>query len=174
MPVSVAYATAGATTGERADLVRAAFGTHRAPTGVSAAPSNRTEGLDDVRARVDAPGRMLGRRLTFVIGKPGLDGQSNGAEQIAARERGMTIHHDGIRLTPEEIVAAAAAHNPHVLGLSMPSDSHLPLIAAVMDRIPAAGLGDIPVVAGGIIPDDDRAALAAMGVARFIPPRILN
>jgi len=154
-------------------VARAVFGQYRAPTGVSTAPSNRTEGLDDLRDRVDAVSRRLGRRLTFVMGKPGLDGHSNGAEQIAARARdcGMAFHYDGIRQTPADIVAAAIAQNAHVLGLSILSGSHMPLIAEVMERMSAAGPYDIAVIVGGIIPDEDRPALAAMGVARVYTPR---
>jgi (2R)-ethylmalonyl-CoA mutase len=161
------------TTGEWSDVIRAAFGQYRAPTGVSSNPSNRTEGLDDLRAEVDAVSTRLGRRLTFLMGKPGLDGHSNGAEQIAARARdcGMVIHYDGIRLTPEELVAAAARERPHVIGLSILSGSHLPLVAEVMDRLRAAGLSAIPVVAGGIIPEDDARQLKAAGVAQVYTPK---
>ena len=173
MPPSVACARAGVTTGEWADVVRAAFGQYRGPTGVSLNPSNRTEGLDKLRDQVDAVSRKLGRRLSFLMGKPGLDGHSNGAEQIAARARdcGMEFHYDGIRLTPEEIVAAALDKRPHVLGLSILSGSHIPLMTEVMDRLRAAGLADLPVIVGGIIPDEDRAILAAIGVARVYTPR---
>jgi (2R)-ethylmalonyl-CoA mutase len=173
MPASIAAAKAGATTGEWGDVVRAAFGTYRGPTGVSRAPSNRTEGLDPIREAVDAVSARLGRRLKFLVGKPGLDGHSNGAEQIAARARdcGMDIHYEGIRLTPAEIVAAAAEQGAHVVGLSILSGSHLPLIAEVMDRMRAAGLGHVPVVVGGIIPDEDAARLKAMGVAAVYTPK---
>jgi (2R)-ethylmalonyl-CoA mutase len=173
MPASIAAARAGATTGEWGDVVRAAFGTYRAPTGVARAPSNRTEGLEPIRAAVDAVSRRLGRRLTFLVGKPGLDGHSNGAEQIAARARdcGMEIHYEGIRLTPAEIVAAAAERGAHVVGLSILSGSHLPLIEEVLARLHAAGLGDVPVLAGGIIPDDDAARLRALGVAAVYTPK---
>ena len=121
MPTSIAAARAGATTGEWGDVVRSAFGQYRAPTGVSKNPSNRTEGLDEIRAQVNAVSDKLGRRLKFLVGKPGLDGHSNGAEQIAARARdcGMDITYDGIRLTPEEIVAAAKEEEAHVVGLSI-------------------------------------------------------
>ena len=173
MPASIRAARAGATTGEWGDVVRGVFGQYRAPTGVSVAPSNRTEGLDDIRARVDAVSDRLGRRLKFLIGKPGLDGHSNGAEQIAARARdcGMSITYDGIRLTPEEIVAAARGEAAHVIGLSVLSGSHIPLIAEVMERLRAEGLGHVPVVAGGIIPGEDAARLCAMGVARVYTPK---
>ncbi len=173
MPPSIAAARAGVTTGEWGDVVRDVFGQYRAPTGVSPAPSNRTEGLDAIRTRVDAVSARLGRRLKLLVGKPGLDGHSNGAEQIAARARdcGMDIAYDGIRLTPDDIVRAAQAEAPHVIGLSILSGSHLPLIAALMDRLRAAGLGDVPVVAGGIIPEADAARLRAMGVARIYTPK---
>ncbi|MBD3763852.1 MAG: protein meaA [Rhodobacterales bacterium] len=173
MPASIAAARAGATTGEWGAVVRAAFGEYRAPTGVSRSPSNRTEGLDPIREAVAAVSSKLGRPLKFVVGKPGLDGHSNGAEQIAARARdcGMDIHYEGIRLTPAEIVAAAADQGAHVVGLSILSGSHLPLIAETMDRMRAAGLSDVPVVVGGIIPEDDADRLRAMGVAAVYTPK---
>ncbi|MCI2400444.1 protein meaA [Aliiroseovarius subalbicans] len=173
MPASIAAAKAGATTGEWGEMVRTAFGQYRAPTGVSKNPSNRTEGLDEIRARVDAVSDTLGRRLKFLVGKPGLDGHSNGAEQIAARARdcGMDISYEGIRLTPEEIVDAALADEAHVVGLSILSGSHIPLIEELMERMRAAGLGHVPVVAGGIIPDEDADRLRAMGVAKVYTPK---
>ncbi len=173
MAPSIACAKAGVTTGEWASVLRVVHGEYRGPTGVSKAPSNRTEGLDDLRAAVDAVSTRLGRRLKFVVGKPGLDGHSNGAEQIAARARdcGMDIHYEGIRLTPAQIVAAAEGEGAHVVGLSILSGSHLPLVAEVMERMRTAGLGRVPVVVGGIIPDEDAAALAAMGVARVYTPK---
>jgi len=173
MPSSVAAAKAGATTGEWGDVVRAAFGQYRAPTGVSRNPSNRTEGLDEIRAAVDAVSGKLGEKLRFLVGKPGLDGHSNGAEQIAARARdcGMEITYEGIRLTPAEIVAAAQEGRAHVVGLSILSGSHVPLVETLMAEMRAAGLGHVPVVVGGIIPEADAARLAAMGVARVYTPK---
>lgn len=173
MPASIAAAKAGVTTGEWGAVVRQAFGEYRAPTGVSRSPSNRTEGLEPIRAAVDLVSAKLGRRLKFLVGKPGLDGHSNGAEQIAARARdcGMDIRYEGIRLTPSEIVAAAADEEAHVVGLSILSGSHMPLIAEVLDRMRAAGLGDVPLVVGGIIPEDDAARLHALGVAAVYTPK---
>ena len=173
MPASVAAAKAGVTTGEWAGVMREVHGEYRGPTGVSRHPSNRTEGLEEIRAAVDAVSSRLGRRLKFLVGKPGLDGHSNGAEQIAARARdcGMDITYEGIRLTPAQIVARAADDGAHVLGLSILSGSHLPLIAEVMARLQGAGLGHIPVVVGGIIPDEDALKLTAMGVARVYTPK---
>ena len=173
MPASVAAAKAGVTTGEWGDVVRSVFGQYRAPTGVSTAPSNRTEGLDDLRSEVDAVSAKLGERLKFLVGKPGLDGHSNGAEQIAARARdaGMDITYEGIRLTPTEIVAAAQENRSHVIGLSILSGSHMPLIEELLSELRSAGLGHIPVVVGGIIPDEDAAKLLAMGVARVYTPK---
>jgi len=173
MPASIKAAKAGATTGEWGAMVRKAFGEYRAPTGVSRAPSNRTEGLEEIRAAVDALSRQLGRRLSFVVGKPGLDGHSNGAEQIAARARdcGMEIHYQGIRLTPAEIVQAAIEDKAHVVGLSILSGSHVPLVADLMAQMRAAGLAEVPVVVGGIIPEDDAATLRAMGVAAVYTPK---
>jgi (2R)-ethylmalonyl-CoA mutase len=173
MPYSIAAAKAGATTGEWAGIMRQVHGEYRGPTGVSASPSNRTEGLEDIRDAVDAVSVRLGRRLKFVVGKPGLDGHSNGAEQIAfrARDCGMDITYEGIRLTPEQIVARAAEEDAHVVGLSILSGSHLPLIEDLMARIRAAGLDHIPVIVGGIIPDEDAARLRGMGVARVYTPK---
>jgi len=153
--------------------MRQVFGEYRAPTGVSSAPSNRTEGLDEIRAAVDAVSARLGRRLKFVVGKPGLDGHSNGAEQIAVRARdcGMDITYDGIRLTPEQIVAQALEQQAHVVGLSILSGSHLPLIAEVMERMQDAGLDHVPVIVGGIIPDEDAETLLGYGVARVYTPK---
>ena len=170
---SIQCAKAGVTTGEWADVVRGAFGQYRAPTGVSANPSNRTEGLDEIREQVDAVSHALGRRLKFLVGKPGLDGHSNGAEQIAARARdcGMDITYEGIRLTPEELVEAAANDDAHVIGLSILSGSHIPLIENFMEQMRTAGLSHIPVIAGGIIPDEDAEKLRAMGVAKVYTPK---
>ena len=173
MPPSLAAACAGATTGEWSEVVRGVFGQYRAPTGVSHAPSNRTEGLDDIRQAVDAVSTKLGQRLKFLVGKPGLDGHSNGAEQIASRARdaGMDITYEGIRLTPSEIVAAAKDTGAHVVGLSILSGSHLPLIEETLAEMNQAGLSEVPLVVGGIIPDEDANRLLAMGVARVYTPK---
>ncbi|MEE3317808.1 MAG: protein meaA [Pseudomonadota bacterium] len=173
MPASIEAAKAGATTGEWGDVVRNAFGLYRGPTGVSKNPSNRTEGLEDIREQVNAVSDRLGRRLKFLVGKPGLDGHSNGAEQIAARARdcGMDISYEGIRLTPTEIVKAARNDDAHVVGLSILSGSHIPLIGELMDKMRAEGLSHIPVVVGGIIPDKDAERLLAMGVAKVYTPK---
>ena len=173
MPASIAAARAGATTGEWAGVMRAVHGEYRGPTGVSTSPSNQTEGLEPIREAVDAVSQRLGRRLKFIVGKPGLDGHSNGAEQIAfrARDCGMDITYDGIRLTPEQIVTSAQENDAHVVGLSILSGSHLPLIEETMQRMRAAGLGHIPVLVGGIIPDEDAAKLLNMGVARVYTPK---
>ncbi|KMK66048.1 (R)-ethylmalonyl-CoA mutase [Puniceibacterium sp. IMCC21224] len=172
MPPSIACAKAGVTTGEWAAQMRNVYGEYRGPTGVSRSVSNRTEGLDDIRAAVDAVSDRLGRRLRFLVGKPGLDGHSNGAEQIAfrARDCGMEIDYEGIRLTPEEIVNAAK-NGAHVVGLSILSGSHIPLVEDMMTRLRDAGLGHIPVIVGGIIPDDDAKRLSAMGVAKIYTPK---
>ncbi|WP_170448471.1 protein meaA [Ruegeria arenilitoris] len=173
MEPSIAAAKAGVTTGEWAEEMRRVFGTYRGPTGVSGSVSNKTEGLDDLRAAVDAVSDRLGRRLKFLVGKPGLDGHSNGAEQIAfrARDCGMDITYDGIRLTTEEIVKSAIEQQAHVIGLSILSGSHLPLVQDVMTRLREAGLGDVPVVVGGIIPDEDADRLRSMGVAKVYTPK---
>lgn len=173
MPSSIAAAKAGVTTGEWGGVMRAVFGEYRAPTGVGKAVSNNTEGLEDIRAAVDRVSDKLGRRLKFLVGKPGLDGHSNGAEQIAVRARdcGMDITYEGIRLTPEQIVSRALEEQAHVVGLSILSGSHLPLIEEVMHRMNDAGLSDTPVLVGGIIPDEDADQLRAMGVRRVYTPK---
>ena len=173
MQASIKAAKAGVTTGEWAAQMRQIHGEYRGPTGVSASPSNKTEGLDEIRDAVDAVSDRLGRRLKFLVGKPGLDGHSNGAEQIAfrARDCGMDIGYEGIRLTPEEIVNAALEDNAHVVGLSILSGSHLPLVEDLMARMREAGLGDVPVIVGGIIPDEDAKRLREMGVARVYTPK---
>ena len=172
MPASIICAKAGVTTGEWGFALRSAFGEYRAPTGVGTAMRNDAEGLDDIRAEVDRVSKKLGRRLKFLVGKPGLDGHSNGAEQIAARARdaGMEVVYDGIRLTAEAIAAAAAEKKVHVVGLSILSGSHLPLVHDVMSRMKAAGL-DVPVVVGGIIPKEDASALKDAGVAEVYTPK---
>jgi (2R)-ethylmalonyl-CoA mutase len=172
MPASIACAKAGVTTGEWGWTLREAFGEYRAPTGVGRAMRNDVSGLDDIRADVDRVSRKLGRRLTFLVGKPGLDGHSNGAEQIAvrARDAGMQVVYEGIRLTPEEIVEAARKGKVHVIGLSVLSGSHLPLVEDVVNRMKQAGL-DVPLVVGGIIPPEDAAELEKAGVAAVYTPK---
>jgi (2R)-ethylmalonyl-CoA mutase len=172
MPASIACAKAGVTTGEWGWCLRESFGEYRAPTGVGRAMRNDVTGLDDIRADVDRVSRKLGRRLTFLVGKPGLDGHSNGAEQIAvrARDAGMQVVYEGIRLTPEEIVAAARKEKAHVIGLSVLSGSHLPLVADVVARMKEAGM-TMPVVVGGIIPPEDAAAMEKSGVAAVYTPK---
>jgi (2R)-ethylmalonyl-CoA mutase len=172
MPASIDCAKAGVTTGEWGWALREAFGEYRAPTGVGRAMRNDVTGLDDIRADVDRVSRKLGRRLTFLVGKPGLDGHSNGAEQIAvrARDAGMQVVYEGIRLTPEEIVDAARKEKAHVIGLSVLSGSHLPLVHDVADRMKEAGL-DVPLVVGGIIPPEDAAELEKAGVAAVYTPK---
>ena len=173
MPASVQAAKAGVTTGEWAEEMRKVYGTYRGPTGVSASISNKTEGLDELREAVNAVSDQLGRRLKFVVGKPGLDGHSNGAEQIAfrARDCGMDITYDGIRLTPQELAASARQDEAHVVGLSILSGSHLPLVKDTLTHLRNAGLENIPVVVGGIIPDEDAEMLLGMGVARVYTPK---
>ncbi len=173
MPASIACAKAGVTTGEWGWTLREAFGEYRAPTGVGTAMRNDVTGLDDIRGEVDRVSRKLGRRLTFLVGKPGLDGHSNGAEQIAvrARDAGMQVVYEGIRLTPEEIVTAAQEQKAHVIGLSILSGSHVSLVMDVVGRMKAAGLAGMPVVVGGIIPPEDAQALEDAGVAAVYTPK---
>jgi (2R)-ethylmalonyl-CoA mutase len=172
MPPSIECAKAGVTTGEWGWTLRQAFGEYRAPTGVGNAMRNDVDGLDDIRDEVDRVSRKLGRRLTFLVGKPGLDGHSNGAEQIAvrARDAGMQVVYEGIRLTPEEIVAAAREKKAHVIGLSVLSGSHMPLVEDVVRRLKREGI-DVPVVVGGIIPPEDAQALEKNGVAAVYTPK---
>jgi (2R)-ethylmalonyl-CoA mutase len=173
MPASIACAKAGVTTGEWGFALRESFGEYRAPTGVGQAMRNETVGLDDLRAEVDRVSSKLGRRLKFVLGKPGLDGHSNGAEQIAvrARDAGMDVVYEGIRLTPAQIVEAACAQGAHVVGLSILSGSHLVLVRDVVARMRTAGLADVPVVVGGIIPPEDAQVLRQAGVAAVYTPK---
>jgi len=173
MPASITCAKAGVTTGEWGAALRAAFGEYRAPTGVGAAMRNDVEGLDDIRAEVDRVSKKLGRRLKLLVGKPGLDGHSNGAEQIAARARdaGMDVVYDGIRLTADAIATAAVEKNVHVVGLSILSGSHLPLVQEVMARLRENGVTRLPVVVGGIIPPQDARALKEAGVAEVYTPK---
>ena len=173
MPASIACAKSGVTTGEWGFALRSAFGEYRAPTGVGTAMRNDAEGLDDIRAEVDRVSKKLGRRLKFLVGKPGLDGHSNGAEQIAARARdaGIEVVYDGIRLTAEAIAAAAAEKSVHVVGLSILSGSHMPLVKDVIARMKEAGLKDVPIVVGGIIPPQDASALKSAGVAEVYTPK---
>jgi len=173
MEPSIAAAKAGVTTGEWGRTLREIFGEYRAPTGVGQAVRDDAGDLDAVRADVEAVSKKLGRRLKFLVGKPGLDGHSNGAEQIAVRARdcGMEVVYEGIRLTPAQIVNAAVEEDVHVIGLSILSGSHLALVRDVVDRLRAAGADDIPVIVGGIIPDEDAADLRAMGVAAVYTPK---
>lgn len=173
MEPSIACAKAGVTTGEWGEVLRGKFGEYRAPTGVGLSARNDVSGLDPLRAKVDAVSSKLGRRMKFLVGKPGLDGHSNGAEQIAVRARdcGMEIVYDGIRLTPEQIVADAAAGEVHVVGLSILSGSHVPLVEDVMARMKAANLTDIPVIVGGIIPPEDEETLKKAGVSAVYTPK---
>ena len=173
MPASIACAKAGVTTGEWGAVLREGFGEYRAPTGVGRGMRNDSVGLDDLRADIDRVSKKLGRRMKLLVGKPGLDGHSNGAEQIAvrARDAGMEVVYEGIRLTPAEIVNAALEEGVHVVGLSILSGSHVPLVKDVVARMRAAGLDDVPVIVGGIIPPEDAATLRAAGVAAVYTPK---
>jgi (2R)-ethylmalonyl-CoA mutase len=174
MPASIQCAKAGVTTGEWAGHLRRVYGEYRGPTGVAAtAPTRNDERIMALRGEVEAASQKLGRKLTFLVAKPGLDGHSNGAEQIAirARDAGMAVTYDGIRFTADEIVAAAKEKKPHVVGLSILSGSHVPLAAEVVAKLKEAGLGDVKVVAGGIIPPEDEARLKAAGVAAVFSPK---
>jgi (2R)-ethylmalonyl-CoA mutase len=173
MEPSIACAKAGVTTGEWGGLLREVFGEYRAPTGVTAASMPPRGNIGEVRAEVEAVSQRLGRRLKLLVGKPGLDGHSNGAEQIAvrARDAGMEVVYEGIRLTPEHIVNTALQESVHVIGLSILSGSHMPLVREIMERMRAAGIDDVPVIVGGIIPDEDAQALRAAGVAAVYTPK---
>ena len=173
MPASIACARAGVTTGEWTDALRAVFGEYRAPTGVARAAGVSDGRLDAARREVETVSRRLGRRIKILVGKPGLDGHSNGAEQIAVRARdcGMEVVYEGIRLTPERIVNAALEESVHVVGLSILSGGHVSLVAEVLAGLRQAGIGDVPVVVGGIIPPADAEALIKTGVARVYTPK---
>ncbi|MGH4013417.1 MAG: protein meaA [Pseudonocardiaceae bacterium] len=179
---SIACARAGATTGEWAATLRGVFGEYRAPTGVSAASATGEAGsatgeagsaIARVRDRVRVVSAELGVRLRMLVGKPGLDGHSNGAEQVAVRARdvGFEVVYQGIRLTPAQIVAAAVQEDVHVVGLSVLSGSHLAVVPAVVDGLRAAGAADVLVVVGGVIPPDDAQQLRARGVAAVFTPK---
>ena len=175
MGATLAAARAGATTGEWAGTLREVFGEFRAPTGVSGAVGVAEAGteLTAVRERVRATGDELGGRLRLLVGKPGLDGHSNGAEQVAvrARDAGFEVVYQGIRLTPQQIVSAAVAEDVHCVGLSILSGSHMELVPAILAGLREAGAGDIPVIVGGIIPDSDARKLAEQGVAAVYTPK---
>ncbi|HEX5811751.1 MAG TPA: protein meaA [Pseudonocardia sp.] len=174
MEASIVCAKVGVTTGEWTGALREVFGEFRAPTGVAAAVSGEARGeLTAVRARVRATGEELHQRLRMLVGKPGLDGHSNGAEQVAVRARdvGFEVIYQGIRLTPAQIVAAAVQEGVHVVGLSILSGSHMEVVPAVVDGLRAAGVDDVPVVVGGIIPPDDAAELRKRGVAAVFTPK---
>ncbi|MGH6893133.1 MAG: methylmalonyl-CoA mutase family protein, partial [Dongiaceae bacterium] len=174
MEASIACAHAGVTTGEWGAALRRVYGEYRAPTGVARAAIQAGHAdLAKVRARVDQVSAKLGRRIKMLVGKPGLDGHSNGAEQIAvrARDAGMEVVYEGIRLTPAEIANAALEEGVHVIGLSILSGSHITLVKEVMERLRASGLGEIPVIVGGIVPPEDSDRLKAMGVARVYTPK---
>ena len=174
MPATVECARAGVTTGEWAAVLRRVFGEYRAPTGVAAAVG-AVDGaeLDRVRALVRRTADDLGGRLRLLVGKPGLDGHSNGAEQVAVRARdvGFEVIYQGIRLTPAQLVAAAVEEDVHCVGLSILSGSHLSVVPEVLDGLRAAGVGEVPVVVGGIIPEADAAVLRAQGVAEVFTPK---
>ena len=174
MPASIACAKAGVTTGEWGAVFREVFGEYRAPTGVpKAARQVGGEQLEPVRAEVERVSHRLGRRLKFLVGKPGLDGHSNGAEQIAVRARdvGMDVIYGGIRFTPAEIVKTAKEEGVDVIGLSILSGSHVSLVREVVDRMRAEGLAEVPVVVGGIVPPEDEATLRQVGVAAVYTPK---
>jgi (2R)-ethylmalonyl-CoA mutase len=173
MEPSIACAKAGVTTGEWGTTLRSVFGEYRAPTGITGGVAASAVGLDDLRGEVERVSARLGRRIKLLVGKPGLDGHSNGAEQIAVRARdcGMEVVYEGIRLTPAQIVRSAAEESVHVVGLSILSGSHVPLVAEVMSRMRKEGLDDVPVVVGGIIPPEDAATLKRLGVAAVYTPK---
>ncbi len=174
MEASIAAAHAGVTTGEWGETLRRVFGEYRAPTGVSRATTELSRSdLEKVRQKVGQVSERLGRRIKMLVGKPGLDGHSNGAEQIAvrARDAGMEVVYEGIRLTPAQIVNAALEEGVHVIGLSILSGSHIALVREVMERLTKVGLNTVPVVVGGIIPPSDAAQLTAFGVARVYTPK---
>ncbi len=174
MEPSIAAAKAGVTTGEWGGVLRDVFDQYRGPTGVSLVIASDPESKEaEIKAEVERVSKVLGRTLTYVLGKPGLDGHSNGAEQIAskARQVGMNVRYDGIRFTPEEIVAQAVEEKAHVVGLSILSGSHVELVRDVAAKMREAGIGHVPLVVGGIIPPEDELVLKQVGVARVYTPK---
>jgi (2R)-ethylmalonyl-CoA mutase len=173
MEASIAAARAGVTTGEWAQTLRDVFGSYRGPTGVGESAAIGSESLEEIRDEVERVSEQLGRRLKILVGKPGLDGHSNGAEQIAvaARDAGMEVVYEGIRLTPQQIAASALQEGVHVVGLSILSGSHRELIPSVIEALREAGVGEIPVIVGGIIPVADEAPLKEAGVAAVYTPK---
>ena len=174
MAPSIDCARAGVTTGEWAEALRAVFGEYRAPTGIAqAAPAHGAQDLAALRQRVKEVSDRLGRRIKFLVGKPGLDGHSSGAEQVAlkARDAGFEVVYEGIRLTPAQIVNGALEEGVHVVGISILSGSHVPLVGEILGGLKAQGLGHIPVVVGGIIPPEDEQMLKRLGVARVYTPK---
>ncbi len=173
MEATIAAARAGVTTGEWAQALRDVFGSYRGPTGVGESTAIVGESLEEIRDEVERVSDQLGRRLKILVGKPGLDGHSNGAEQIAvaARDAGMEVVYEGIRLTPAQIAASARDEGVHVVGLSILSGSHRELIPSVIEALREAGVGDVPVVVGGIIPVADEAPLREAGVAAVYTPK---
>ena len=170
---SIEAAKAGVTTGEWGSLMRSIHGEYRAPTGISSAISNNTTGLESIKEEVDKVSRKLGRRLKLMIGKPGLDGHSNGAEQIAVRARdcGIEIVYDGIRFEPKNIAEKAKSENVHVIGLSILSGSHIPLVSELINEMKISELKNIPIIIGGIVPEDDVKKLKSLGVSRIYTPK---
>jgi (2R)-ethylmalonyl-CoA mutase len=176
MAASLEAARARVTTSEWAQALRDEFGEFRAPTGVSGSVGVASGGSDElrsVREEVRRTSDELGERLRVLVAKPGLDGHSNGAEQVAvrARDAGFEVVYQGIRLTPEQIVAAAVAEDVHLVGISILSGSHMELVPEILDGLREAGAGDVPVIVGGIIPDSDATALRALGVAAVFTPK---
>ncbi|WP_367142130.1 methylmalonyl-CoA mutase family protein [Propionivibrio sp.] len=181
MPSSIRCALAGVTTGEWGDSLRAVFGEFRPPTGIDIAIDSREvlgkkDQVAELRARVANTGNELGRPLKLLVGKPGLDGHSNGAEQVAvkARDVGFEVVYDGIRLTPQQIAQAAQEEGVHMVGLSILSGSHMELVEAVLQELRARDLAGVPVIAGGIIPQEDAEKLMALGVRAIYTPKDFN
>ncbi|MBO3704420.1 MAG: cobalamin-dependent protein [Candidatus Accumulibacter sp.] len=181
MPSSIRCALAGVSTGEWGDSLRAVFGEFRPPTGIDIAIDNRAvlgkkDEVTELRARVASTGAAVGRPLKLLVGKPGLDGHSNGAEQVAvkARDVGFEVVYDGIRLTPQEIAQAAEEEGVHMVGLSILSGSHMELVTSVLEELRARDLATVPVIAGGIIPQEDAKKLAAQGVSAVYTPKDFN
>jgi (2R)-ethylmalonyl-CoA mutase len=175
MPCSIACARVGVTTGEWSEVLREAFGEYRAPTGIDIAMAGQTgsAAMDEVREQVRRTGEELGRPLRLLIGKPGLDGHSNGAEQIAVkgRDAGFEIVYEGIRLTPSHIARAAQEEGAHLIGLSVLSGSHLELVEDIQSELKKIGATDVPLIIGGIIPEDDAKQLLSHGVQAVFTPK---
>ena len=173
MEASIAAAKAGVTTGEWSEVLRNVFGEFKAPTGISNIQPSNNDDYSSIRKRVESLSDKMGRRIKFLVGKPGLDGHSSGAEQIAvsASDCGMDVLYEGIRLTPEQIVKSSVEEDVHIIGLSILSGSHVQLVGEIMNEMKKNKIDNIPVIVGGIIPTEDEKILMKSGVQAVYTPK---